>query len=78
MIQAIRESNVCVPEDIAVIGHDDIQYCDYLPIPLSSIRLSREIGEVAATFLFEKLKDKTAKMKNVVEPKLIIRQSARW
>ena len=78
VIQAIRESNVCVPEDIAVIGHDDIQYCDYLPIPLSSIRLSREIGEVAATFLFEKLKDKTAKMKNVVEPKLIIRQSARW
>lgn len=78
VIQAIRESYMCVPEDIAVIGHDDIQYCDYLPIPLSSIRLSREVGKVAATFFFEKLKDKTAKMKIVVEPKLIIRKSAQW
>ena len=78
VIQAIHESGIRVPEDIAVIGHDDISYCDYLSIPLSSIRLCQEIGKVATTFLFKKLENKAEKMQSIVESKLIIRKSSEW
>ena len=77
VIQAIYESGIRVPEDVAVIGHDDISYCEYLSIPLSSIRLSQEIGKVAATFLFRKLDNKAEKMQSIVESKLIIRKSSK-
>ena len=54
VIQALSEFNLKVPEDIAIVGYDDIAYCDYLAIPLSSIRLDQEIGKVAAEFMFRK------------------------
>lgn len=78
VIKAIRDNHLKVPQDVAVIGHDDIVYCEYLPIPLSSISLSQELGKEAASFLFKKLEDGRRQMKIIAEPKLVIRESARW
>ena len=78
VIKAIRDNHLKVPQDVAVIGHDDIVYCEYLPIPLSSISLSQELGKEAASFLFRKLEDGHRQMKIIAEPKLVIRESARW
>lgn len=78
VMKAIRDSHLKLPQNVAVIGHDDIAYCEYSTVPLSSIRLSQKLGKVAADFLIRKIVDRDEQMKVRVRPELMIRESAKW
>lgn len=55
-IRAAREEGLSVPDDLSVVGVDDIPLCSYLPLTLSSIRQRyRKITQSAADLLMERI-----------------------
>src|SRR5260370_25605648 len=50
---AVYAAGLHVPEDISVVGFDDIALSSFMPPPLTTIRVSRaEIAEFAFTSLY--------------------------
>ncbi len=53
-MNAVFESGLSVPEDISVIGFDDIDLSTYIQPPLTTVRISRtEIARTAFRALFD-------------------------
>jgi LacI family transcriptional regulator len=77
VLQALTLAGVHVPDDIAILGYDDIDFAASAAIPLSSVRQPREVlGAVAADTLLEVIADPSAKVRDVVlEPELVVRRS---
>ncbi|MDP9027158.1 MAG: LacI family transcriptional regulator [Actinomycetota bacterium] len=68
---------VRVPQDIALIGYDDIDFASTAVVPLSSIRQpSERIGATALEILLEEAEDPTLAPRQVVfQPNLVARTS---
>lgn len=66
-----------VPEDLAIIGYDDIDFAQSTVVPLSSVRQpAHEIGATAIDVLLESLDDPAATPRRVrFRPELVIRAS---
>ena len=80
LLRALRELNIDVPEEVAIIGCDDIGILQFLSLPLSSIRIPRyEMGQKAAEILVRQLEspDKLPPEKVYMESELILRSSTR-
>lgn len=80
VMMALKELNVRVPEDISIIGNDDIYYAKIYPVPLTTIRAPQfEIGKKAAEILIRNIE--SAKVmpveKVVLETEFIIRESSK-
>ncbi|WP_028660210.1 LacI family DNA-binding transcriptional regulator [Nocardioides insulae] len=77
VLQALTLAHVSVPDDIALIGYDDIEFAASAAIPLSSIRQPRdELGRQAAQMLRDVIADPSAPVRHVVlEPELVVRRS---
>lgn len=67
-----------VPDDIALIGYDDIDFASATIVPLSSIRQpSRLIGQTALGILLEEADDPALAPRQVVfQPELVVRESS--
>ncbi len=81
-IRALQEAGWRVPEDVSVLGFDDIYAAEFHNPALTTIRQPLfEMGNLAAETLLERVaenqKKNTAKIPETltVEPKLIVRQS---
>jgi LacI family transcriptional regulator len=76
-IRAIHEAGLRVPEDISVVGFDDIQSAAYAIPALTTVRQPlREMGEIAARTLLNRIEsDQTYLPEIVIEPELVVRQS---
>ena len=74
---AIHEAGLRVPQDMSVVGFDDIQLCVAAYPPLTTVTLSREmLGELAFEALARLLRSKRKRGKEyTVGTKLIVRQS---
>ena len=79
MLQEFVTNGVRVPDDVAIIGYDDIAFASAAAIPLSSVRQPRnQLGRRAAELLIdEALSDDHVHSRLVFEPELIVRQSSR-
>lgn len=78
-LQEMTRQGLRVPDDIAIVGYDDIEYAGAAAIPLSSVRQPREqLGRAAAELLIEEINDGgTHRHRQVVfEPELIVRDSS--
>jgi LacI family transcriptional regulator len=75
--------DVSVPDDIALIGYDDIDFSSSTVVPLSSVRQpSRLIGHTAVDLLLAAIDAQAAGLDHepqqiVFEPELIVRESSR-
>ena len=76
-IRALRDANLRVPEDVSVIGFDDIQLAAYHNPRLTTIRQPlHDMGETAARILLQRLQGfKDYPEKFAVAPELIIRET---
>lgn len=76
-IKALTELQCNVPEDIAVVGYDDIELLAFFKPFLTTIHQPREqIAVLACETLINLMKDnKTRKRNLLVEPSLMIRES---
>jgi LacI family transcriptional regulator len=78
LLQALfMQGSVTVPEQIALIGYDDISFAQASVVPLSSIRQpSAEIGATAVDILLEEAQDPSrAAVQIVFQPELVVRES---
>jgi len=56
-MEAIRNRGLSIPDDISVIGFDDIEESATAPVPLSTVKVPYyEIGQAAVAVLMEKIK----------------------
>ena len=76
-IKAIREFGMSVPEDIAVVGFDNIYVSSMIEPSLTTVNVPRRrMGSAAALLLAEKIKNRNADTEVTVLPaNLVIRQS---
>lgn len=76
-MRAVRELGLKVPEDISIVGFDDISLAAYLDTPLTTISQdAHAIGQQAANILLERLDGTSRKPgHHVVPTKLQIRMS---
>jgi len=78
-IRALRDAGMQVPQDVAVVGFDDIPIAAYNTPSLTTIRQPlRRMGEIAARTLLDRIRKGTDSPAEVaVEPELIVRESTR-
>ena len=79
LLQEMTQSGIEVPDDIAIVGYDDIDYAAAAAVPLSSVRQPRQqIGRTAAQLLLEESVDQEAhKHRQVIfQPELEVRRSS--
>src|ERR1700726_3363790 len=78
-IHALREAGHRVPEDVSVVGFDDIQSAAFQNPALTTIRQPlREMGLIAAETLLQRIRRSGPDSEGgetMVEPKLIIRET---
>lgn len=77
-VRAIREFGLSVPQDISVIGFDDIQSAAYQNPSLTTVRQPlRHMGELAAEIVLERITQphKLRPHTIAVDPVLIVRES---
>lgn len=78
VLQAFVMTNkVRVPDDIALVGYDDIDFAAAAIVPLTSVRQpSRFLGETAVRILLDEAKDPEQPPQDVVfTPELVVRAS---
>ncbi|MEZ4605779.1 MAG: LacI family DNA-binding transcriptional regulator [Deinococcales bacterium] len=76
-MSAIRKRGFSIPEDIAIVGFDDIPISAYLSPPLTTIQLDGEKqGTLAANILLDLIESRTPEQKTILlESPLILRDS---
>jgi len=80
VMMALKKLNLRIPDDISIIGNDDIFYAKIYPIPLTTIRApQREIGIKAAEILIKNIEaaEPLPVERIVLKTELIIRESSK-
>ncbi|MDC3416723.1 LacI family DNA-binding transcriptional regulator [Aquibacillus salsiterrae] len=76
-ILAIRENGLAIPEDLAIVGCDDIEISKYTQPPLSTIRQEKDkIGRLAAFMLVDLINGVLESSSVVVDCELLVRKTS--
>lgn len=78
--ELLLTAGISVPDDIAIVGYDDIDFAESTVVPLTSIRQPREqIAREAIRMLLAEADDPTGyeHERRMLEPELIVRGSTR-
>jgi LacI family transcriptional regulator len=77
-MHAAFEVGLQIPEDVSVVGFDDIMVSSYMEVPLTTVIQPKfEIGRISATLLLNRIADKSSKFKQqiILKPEMVIRQT---
>jgi DNA-binding LacI/PurR family transcriptional regulator len=80
VMTALKKIGIQIPEDISIVGNDDIYYAKIYPVPLTTIRAPKEeIGRTAAEILIRNIEASTIIPieRVVLDTEFIIRESTR-
>ncbi len=75
VMRALEAANVRIPEDISLVGYDNVDFAGFAHIGLTTVdQPRREIGTIAVELLVERIDgDRSRRRRVTVEPELIIR-----
>ena len=78
ILHAARQANLRIPEDIALVGFDDMEWTAYSPLQITTVTQPvQELGKVAAKRLLVRLQgDQTSPMEIRLKTNFIIRESS--
>lgn len=79
VLRAFHDAGVHVPDDVAVIGHDDVETAQYFSPSLTTIRVPKyTLGADSAECLIKMIQHEQAELNTqvVYEPELIVRESS--
>jgi DNA-binding LacI/PurR family transcriptional regulator len=76
-IRAIHEAGLRVPQDISVVGFDDIESAAYSNPALTTVRQPlQKMGEIAARTLLNRIENRTNFIPEIaIEPEFVVRKS---
>ncbi len=80
LLQEMTRQGIAVPDEIAIVGYDDIGFAAAAAVPLSSVRQPREqLGRAAVELLLDEVenKDRHTHRQVVFQPDLVVRDSSR-
>lgn len=84
VLSELNRCNIRVPEDIGVVGYDDIEESKYYSPPLTTVRqpfdlYAKELVRTVIKMIEENVRERTYTVPapNAITPELIIRQSSR-
>jgi DNA-binding LacI/PurR family transcriptional regulator len=74
-LSALKQKGVRIPQDISIVGYDDISFAQYVDPPLTTIRQPKdEMGQLAARMLLDLVDGK--QVENIVlSGELVVRRS---
>lgn len=77
-MKLLLSRGINIPRDIAIVGYGNINYTDFLKIPLTTIsQPAREMGRVSANILLERINGKKKQSRQIfLKTGLIIRESS--
>ncbi|MCF6335106.1 MAG: LacI family transcriptional regulator [Spirochaetales bacterium] len=78
LITKLLEMGISIPEQVSVIGYDDIKLSSFCRVPLTTISQNiKDIGRIAALELLEMIQNpEKPKPEHIIIPKMIVRESA--
>lgn len=79
VLQVMFANGVAVPDEMALVGCDDIEFAAGAAVPLTSVRQPRYgLGQAAATLLLDEINGPQAHQhsQSVLEPELVVRASS--
>lgn len=78
MLRAFHEAGIRVPEDVLVVGFDDVPEAAFFTPPLTTVRQDFiAVGGLCIELLLRRIDgDASADVRSIVEPELIVRQSS--
>ena len=79
VLQGVLQNNLRVPDDVAIVGYDDIEFAAAAAVPLSSIRQPREqLGRTATELLLDEIASHGVHQHRHVlfQPELVVRASS--
>ncbi|MEU1181459.1 LacI family DNA-binding transcriptional regulator [Streptomyces sp. NPDC005820] len=81
VLQAMYAAGVGVPDDLAIVGYDDIEFAAAAAVPLTSVRQPAvTMGALAAEMLLEETEEDTGRRHEhrrvVLQPELVVRRSS--
>lgn len=77
---ALREANLRIPDDISLVGFDDIPWAQYSDPPLTTVQLPAEsLAQSACTLLLDLIKDRDNDIQHqiILDTELVVRKSCR-
>jgi len=77
---ALRDANLRIPDDISLVGFDDIPWAQYSDPPLTTVQLPAEsIAQSACTLLLDLIKDGNSDTQDqiILDTELIVRKSCK-
>ncbi len=80
VLQVMVRAGVRVPDDLAIVGYDDIDFAAAAAVPLTSVRQPRQlIGRTAAELVIAETMspDEHEHQRVVFTPELVVRESSR-
>ena len=76
VIKSARDLGIAVPEQLSVVGFDDIEFSQYCEPELTTVHQPREdIGRTAMRLLLDRLKKKDVPLDQTLKTHLIVRNS---
>jgi LacI family transcriptional regulator, galactose operon repressor len=76
VLRAIHQHDLRIPEDVSVVGFDDLDFARFLNPPLTTVRApTKSVGRIATERLFSLLEDQSADGTMVLPTEIIIRRS---
>ncbi|MEP6733751.1 MAG: GntR family transcriptional regulator, partial [bacterium] len=74
MLDALTDAGVRVPDDVAIVGLDDIEMAARSRVPLTSVRQPvNEIGARALDFVLSRIRGEHPQRRQLLQPELIVR-----
>jgi LacI family transcriptional regulator len=76
-LDAIRELGLRCPDDVSVVGHNDMPLVDLISPPLTTVRIGhRQMGRDAARLLLKEIETHAVTAEHVIlQPELVVRGS---
>lgn len=74
--QAVLEEGIKIPDDIAIVGFDDVFFASYSKVPLTTVHQPAEkIGNIAVDVIDKRINKEDIGNRIILKPSLIVRES---
>jgi DNA-binding LacI/PurR family transcriptional regulator len=78
VVQVAEQLGMGVPDDLALVGFDNVSYTDYFGVPLTTVEQYRhEIGATATSLLLDRIAGRRTRLgRTIISTRLVVRRSS--